>query len=241
MFMSETMLSLASAFTYGILTQTAGGTLVKVAKGDGSKSLFRDFRRLVLVMFLFSAFVWTQVSFFILLNTMPCQVTLIVLTGSDQLARAAFEQFLLMSVGVGSGMTKLFGTIRLMVQGAVVGRLMAGGALAAFTQQLSPDSCVAVRTMPIVALGGLALDAQIIGALLALGVMRGSNRDKDMDSEKPTFMKKPYFIAVGGLALWFLISIPMTLAFPSFDLALKTILPSNGILILIGMGVSLMG
>lgn len=132
------------------------------------------------MLFLFFAATWAQIDFLNLLiptkSSTVCQVTLIVSTGSDQLARIGIEQFLLWSVGSDNRVT----AERLITQTIFGIRLVAGGLLVGFTRPQFAPVCVAQTSLLPVAILVLALDLIIIGMLMiraiSSGMMGGQDR-----------------------------------------------------------------
>ncbi|KAF7949832.1 uncharacterized protein EAE97_003341 [Botrytis byssoidea] len=223
--------TLSAAFSFGILLQAATGALLIYARGHGS-NIFKDGRRLVLVLFLLFSVLWVQIGFLELL--MPttgigvCQVGLIFTTGFDQLARVAIEQFLLWSIGHGTKIT----VIRVILQGLLVVRLVVGGVLVGITRPQFSPTCVAETSIIPVAIIVLVMDLIIAGALLvqagSLGMFGDRREDRKVQS-------RALLLVIAGFAVWTGTSVPMILGIPSIVLIVRTVVPANGLLVLVGI------
>ncbi|KAE9377091.1 hypothetical protein N431DRAFT_462884 [Stipitochalara longipes BDJ] len=235
MAISDAVQTLSAAFSFGILLQAASGTLFLYYRGHGP-TIFQDGRRLVLVLFLLFAALWAQIDFVNLLlpvtSTTACQVTLVFSTIFDQLARVVMEQFLLWSVGHGTKMT----AERLVLQVVLLFRLIAGGLLVGFTRPDFAPACVARTSVLPVAIVVLVLDVIIIGVLviraLSLG-MFGDLREKDSSPRQE--QSRALIISIAGFTVWTGTSVAMILGIPTILLIVRTVLPSNGLLILVGI------
>ena len=152
----------------GILLQAATGALFIYYKAKDAK-LLQDGRRLVLMLFMLFAALWAQISFINLIvtstSTSTCQALLVFTTTFDQLAREAIEQFFLWAMSQGTKAT----TQQYLLQGVLVIRLIAGGALVGFTRPDAPQFspvCAAHTSILPVAIVVLALDFVIIGVTI---------------------------------------------------------------------------
>ncbi|KAE8453840.1 hypothetical protein EG329_009352 [Mollisiaceae sp. DMI_Dod_QoI] len=232
MAISDAVQTLSAAFSFGILLQAAVGALFVYYRGHGS-TIFQDGRRLVLVLFLLFAALWAQMDFVNLLlpATMAtgCQTTIIISTMFDQLARVGLEQFLLWSVGHGSRLT----VERMMLQGVLLARLVAGGLLVGFTRPQFEPVCIAQTSVLPISIVVLALDAVIIGVLLVRAASLGMFRD--MRGSAVSEQSKALVLSIFGLGFWTAMSVPMILGIPTILLILRTVLPANGLLILVGI------
>ncbi|THV55557.1 hypothetical protein BGAL_0006g00090 [Botrytis galanthina] len=223
--------TLSAAFSFGILLQAATGALLIYARGHGS-NVFKDGRRLVLVLFLLFSVLWAQIGFLELLmpttGTGVCQVGLIFTTGFDQLARVAIEQFLLWSIGHGMKIT----VIRAILQGLLVVRLIVGGVLVGITRPQFSPTCVAETSIIPVAIVVLVMDLIIVGALLvqagSLGMFGDRREDRKVQS-------RALLLIIAGFAVWTVTSVPMILGIPSIILIVRTVVPANGLLVLVGI------
>ncbi|TGO65359.1 hypothetical protein BOTNAR_0079g00260 [Botryotinia narcissicola] len=223
--------TLSAAFSFGILLQAATGALLIYARGHGS-NIFKDGRRLVLVLFLLFSVLWAQIGFLELLmpttGTGVCQVGLIFTTGFDQLARVAIEQFLLWSIGHGTKIT----VIRAILQGLLAVRLIVGGVLVGITRPQFSPTCVAETSIIPVAIIVLVMDLIIVGALLvqagSLGMLGDRREDRKVQS-------RALLLVIAGFAVWTGTSVPMILGIPSIVLIVRTVVPANGLLVLVGI------
>ncbi|TGO42727.1 hypothetical protein BHYA_0006g01300 [Botrytis hyacinthi] len=231
MAISDAIQTLSAAFSFGILLQAATGALLIYARGYGS-NIFKDGRRLVLVLFLLFSVLWAQIGFLELLvpttSTGVCQVGLIFTTSFDQLARVAIEQFLLWSIGHGTKIT----VIRAILQGLLAVRLIVGGILVGITRPQFSPTCVAETSIIPVAVVVLVMDLIIVGALLvqagSLGMFGDRREDRKVQS-------RALSLIIAGFAVWTGTSVPMILGIPSIILIVRTVVPANGLLVLIGI------
>ncbi|KAF7958685.1 hypothetical protein EAE96_002219 [Botrytis aclada] len=223
--------TLSAAFSFGILLQAATGALLIYARGHGS-NIFKDGRRLVLVLFLLFSVLWAQIGFLELLmpttGTGICQVGLIFTTGFDQLARVALEQFLLWSIGHGTKIT----VIRAILQGLLVARLVVGGVLVGITRPHFSPTCVAETSIVPVAIVVLVMDLIIVGALLVQAASLGMFGDRREDRK---IQSRALLLVIAGFAVWTVTSVPMILGIPSIILIVRTVVPANGLLVLVGI------
>ncbi|KAL3420656.1 hypothetical protein PVAG01_07101 [Phlyctema vagabunda] len=241
MAISGTIQSLSAAFSFGILLQAALGALFVNWRGHGS-TIFQDGRRLVLVLFLIFAALWAQIDFLNLLITpsasTTCQVGLIFTTAFDQLARVVLEQFLLWSVGNGTKLTPA----RIILQIILGFRVVAGGLLAGFTRPQFTPFCVAYTSLLPASIIVLALDAIIIGVLLiqalSLGLFRDMRGGQRSDKQEQS---KAVVVTIFGFAFWTGLSVPMILGWENTLLILRTVLPANGLVVLVGIVIIFQG
>jgi hypothetical protein len=129
-------------------------------------------------VFISSALLWAQFDFvnFVVPATSPniCQVTLIVSTLFDQVARVSIGGFLLWSVGHATkSSAERYGL------GALLGlRVVAGGVFIAFTRPQFAPICVARSSLLPASITVLALDAIIIGTItirvFTLGLLKSA-------------------------------------------------------------------
>ncbi|KAH6678337.1 hypothetical protein B0J14DRAFT_320036 [Halenospora varia] len=220
MAISGAIQTLTAAFSFGILLSAASGALFLYYNGHGSQ-IFKDGRRLVLVLFLLFGALWAQVGFFNLMVTSTltttCQALLVFTTMFDQIARVSIEQFFLWSLNQGTKVTAQ----QLVLQGILGIRLIAGGLLVGFTRPDFKPVCVARTSVLPISIVVLVLDAIIIGVSL-IRVLR-KERSKGL------------MICMVGFAVWTGTSVPMILGISTIDLIARTTVPSNGLLILVGI------
>jgi hypothetical protein len=186
-------------FYSGILLQAAIGALLIYFKGHGL-TIFKDGRRLVLVLFLLFAALWAQIDFLNMLILKPsiCQATLIFSTASDQLARVSLEQFLLWSM---AQRTKL--SPGQMILQVIVGlRLIAGGILVGFTRPDFAPVCIARTSLEPVAIVIIAFDFLIIGVLLVRSASLGMLRDMRDSRSRTQDHSRGLILTIVGFTVW---------------------------------------
>ncbi|OWP02957.1 hypothetical protein B2J93_3537 [Marssonina coronariae] len=235
MAISDAVQALSAAFSFGTLLQAATGALF-IFYGLYRSTIFRDGRRLVLMLFVLFSALWTQVEFLNLLlpdtRATVCQGIVLISTVFDQLARFGIEQFLLWSVG---NVTKLTAD-RLILQGMLFLRLVAGGLLVGFTRPHPGPVCVARRAVAPIGIVVLVLDGFIVGMLLLRVTLLGNSGNLVQKSADMKWQQRKASIwTVIGLGIWTGTSVPLILGIPTTILMLRTVLPSNGLLVLIGI------
>ncbi|RDL42049.1 uncharacterized protein BP5553_02028 [Venustampulla echinocandica] len=227
--------TLSAAFSFGILVQAASAALFLYFKGHGTK-IFQDGRRLVLMLFLLFAALWAQVGFVNLMvgPTSPtaCQTLLVFTTIFDQGARVVMEQFLLWTLSQGTKVTAQ----QLVLQGILGIRLVAGGILVGFTRPDFAPVCVARTSAMPVNITVLALDLIIIGVLIIRAFSSGMfhtmrNESQSIQGEQ----SKAFILSIAGVVVWTATSVPMTLGLSTVILIVRTVVPTNGLIILVGM------
>ncbi|KAA8576807.1 hypothetical protein EYC84_006860 [Monilinia fructicola] len=228
---TDTIQTLSAAFSFGILLQAATGALLIYFKGHVS-TILKDGRRLVLVLFLLFSVLWAQIDFVQLLipttGTGVCQAALIFTTGFDQLARVALEQFLLWSIGHGTKIT----AIRAILQGLLAIRLIGGGVLVGITRPQFSPTCVAETSILPVAIVVLVMDFIIVGALLVQASSLGMFGDRREDRKAQS---RALLLVIAGFTVWTMTSVPLILGIPSISLIIRTVVPANGLLVLVGV------
>ncbi|KAI9050946.1 hypothetical protein LZ554_005057 [Drepanopeziza brunnea f. sp. 'monogermtubi'] len=232
MIIPDAVQTLSAAFSFGTVLQAALGALLIFSRGHGS-TIFKDGRRLVLLLFFLFAALWAQVEFVSLLLAKDmaniCQLTILLSTIFDQLARVAIEQFFVWSMG-GTKVTPG----RLILQGALFVRLIGGGMLVAFTKSQFAPACVSrisLQQTPLtpVSIAVLGLDAIIVGVLLIREI---SGKSPDPMQKKKS---KALIFSIVGLGVWTGTSVPMILGTPATVVLTQTVLPANGLLILVSI------
>jgi len=139
-------------------------------------------------------------------SSMACQGTLIISTLLDQLARVLIEQFLLWSVGHGTKLT----AERLILQGILLVRLIAGGLLVGFTRPDFAPACIARTSVLPIAIVVLALDVIIIGVLMIRALSLGMFQDfKENDSSAKQEQSKALVFTIAGFTVWTGVGIPI--------------------------------
>ncbi|KAH8712684.1 hypothetical protein HC256_005864 [Beauveria bassiana] len=169
--------------------------------------------RLVLVTFLLSAALWSIMDFAATLITgdanPSCQVLVSVAAGFDQLARVAFEQFLLVRIKSKSIYKSIY-----VLQAFIPVRFILGGVLIAVQRPQTYPVCIAKNILLPLGIATLVTDAVITSSLAPARIV---------------------CFLTAGFAAWLATSIPMIFGLEIFSLASRTVVPSVGLLILIGL------
>lgn len=184
----------------GMAVVAAQAALFLFIKGHAS-SLFRDSLRLVLVTFLLSAALWAKSGFAALLMrsdlTTPCQVSVIVATAFDQMARFTIEQYLVWAIRSGSNMS----AGQLIPQLLVWVRVVMGAVFVGLTRPQMDTFCVAMSSWAPLAIAIVVFDGLIllvvIGRCFATGVV-GDVRHGKTDSARSASL----LLVVLGFAVW---------------------------------------
>lgn len=198
---------LANQFIHysGIVVNAASAALFLSVRGHGS-SLFRDGKRLVLVLFFLSAALWGQIDFITILidptATQSCQVGVIFTTIFDQLARYLIEQHLLWVINDGAPSS----TPQYIVQGILAGRLILGGAFVGLSKPELDTVCAPISSIPIVGIVVIAVDAVIILALAARASAAGSF-SKMQNGGQDGARGKAVIAVLVGMAIWTAVSL----------------------------------
>ncbi|KAG0649849.1 hypothetical protein D0Z07_3635 [Hyphodiscus hymeniophilus] len=232
MAISDAVQTLSAAFSFGILLQAATGALIIYFRGHGS-TIFKDGRRLVLVLFLLFAALWAQVDFLNLLILKPtlCQVTLVFSSAFDQLARFSLEQFLVWMLAQRTKMNA-----GQMILQAILGfRLIAGGTLVGFTRPDFAPVCIARTSVEPVAIVVIAFDFLIIGVLIIRSKSVGMFRDMRDPHSSTRDQSRGLMLTIIGFTVWTSTSVAMILGVPTIILIVRTVVPANGLLILVGI------
>ncbi|KAG9248803.1 hypothetical protein BJ878DRAFT_560907 [Calycina marina] len=229
MAISTSIQSLTAAFSNGTLFTAASGALFVYFNANGS-TIFQDGRRLVLALFFFFATLWAQVDFANLMieSSSACQVALFFSTGADQLARVTLLQFLLWSSGNSAKVT----AGRLILQGLLLVRLVAGGILIGFTRPELDPVCIAHTSLLPVAIVVPSLDVIIMGVMVIRSLGQQGKGPMSMASHDKERSRALAFIGAGFL-FWSATSVMMLLGILGTAIILRTTLPSFGFLVLI--------
>ncbi|KAH0538698.1 hypothetical protein FGG08_004715 [Glutinoglossum americanum] len=225
--------TLPSAFVLGILSQTAFVTLIVYTKGH-LKSLLRDRRRLVLLIFLTFAVLWAQVSFigFFLQSRIGCYAIVILSTASDQAARATISGLLLWTLAT----TANSRIERFALRGLIGLRVVQGIVFSGFTAPQFAPLCVARSRIPPLAIATIAFDATAICLLVCCIYQRGFLGDpkeaglQDTQSEGLALASVTF-----GFFVWSSMSIPLQLGTSGVTLVSRIVVPSIGLLILLAL------
>ena len=192
--------SVTNGFFSGIVFNAASAALFLYTKGHGS-SIFRDSKRLVLVLFLLSAALWAQIDFVTVLldvsrSSMSCQVGVAFATVFDQLARFSIEQYLVWAMNHGKPTV-----VQMIPQFLVLGRFIAGAVFAGFTRPQTDTFCVAASSAFPVAVVVIILDVVI---LLALTVKAFSSLPDTgiLNKESDLAKRVSHKLILAGAAIW---------------------------------------
>lgn len=184
----------------GIVVNSASAGLFLNVKGHGS-SIFRDGKRLVLVLFLLSAALWAQIDFITTLidptATASCQLGIIFTTIFDQLARFSILQHLLWVINYG---TKP-GALQYILQTLLAARLILGGVFVGLSKPEFNTVCVPVSSVLIVAIITVIVDAVMIVGLAGQAISAGVF-GKMQDGGQASSRGKAVAAVLGGLVIW---------------------------------------
>lgn len=195
------LVTCANRYCSGFLLHAAAGACYRYSKGHDS-TLFKDGRRLVLILFLLFAALWAQVEFFNLLTAetaSTCQLTIVVSAVFDQLARSGIEQFLLWSAGSGAKIT----AGRLILQGILFLRLVGGMVFVGFMKPQFAPVCVAQTSIIAVPIVVIVLDVIIFGVLLTRALsLRNAQDTTNKQSDLKQEQIRSLIFCVLGLGVW---------------------------------------
>ncbi|KAK1244858.1 hypothetical protein MKX08_004487 [Trichoderma sp. CBMAI-0020] len=214
----------------GLVVLAASAAIFFFVKANRSP-LLRDELRLALVFFLATSTLWGILEFAATLVphnvTSACQVAISFATVFDQLARFSVEQFLLWAVNGGMKVSKL----SLVLQGGLFLRFILGAVFVGVQRPQFDPVCVATNLiLPI----GIVVMVVDIAMVMILGTK--AFLAKKSDAIRPELSRTNTLILVTvGLGVWTALSTPLFLGLKSTGLAVRTILPAIGLLILIGI------
>ncbi|CCU81626.1 hypothetical protein BGHDH14_bgh02470 [Blumeria hordei DH14] len=234
MAISNAAQTLPAAFAFGSVTVLAVGAAFLSYKTYGSGNSHNG-RRLVLIIFFLFAALWAKLEFVDLLiplrSVLFCQINQIFTTAFDQLAKVAFEQYLLWSLNSGSKFT----AVHLLLQGSLFVRTIAGGVFLGFTRPDFRPTCLARRTTPMISIVVMGLDSLIIWVLIIRSLVMMLRRNRGNSSFNPNMAQiRAYCFVLLGFVVWVGSSAPMILGFSSFNFLIKTVLPASTLGLLIG-------
>ncbi|KAM3551968.1 hypothetical protein MY1884_007447 [Beauveria asiatica] len=229
--------ALIATFAFGLVALASTSTACLFTFGNrrlrGNAPLHNGLR-LVLVTFLLSAELWSIVDFAATLITADanpsCQVLVSVAAGFDQLARVAFEQFLLLRIKSKSIYKSVY-----VLQAFIPVRFILGGVLIAVQRPQTYPVCIAKNILLPLGIATLVTDAVIVCIFFVLTWMKTrSNSTSSLQTSNLTPAKIVCFLTA-GFAAWLATSIPMIFGLEIFSVASRTVVPSVGLLILIGL------
>ncbi|RFU78121.1 hypothetical protein TARUN_4112 [Trichoderma arundinaceum] len=214
----------------GLVVLAASAAIFFFVKANGSP-LFRDELRLALVLFLATSALWGILEFAATLvsqsATSACQVAISFATIFDQLARFSVEQFLLWGVNGGMKVTKL----SLVLQGALFLRFIIGAVFVGVQRPQFDPVCVASNLVLPIGIIVMVVDMAMTMALSTKAVLA-----KNGNALRPELSRSNTLIYVAvGSGIWTGLSTPLFLGLKSTSLAVRTVLPAIGLLILIAI------
>lgn len=184
------------------MANAASAATLLYLKANGPP-IFQDSLRLVLVIFLFSSALWSITDFAALHTEAAsgCQVAVAFGAAFDQLARSAFQQFLLW--GMNGGVRISWTTF--VPQLAVISRFVLGGVFVGFQRSHFHPVCISSTLVLPLGVSLLGVDALIIFVFLAKLMVVGDNTKKDSEEAKRSRL---LLLAVAGAAFWTAVSPP---------------------------------
>ncbi|KAM3503763.1 hypothetical protein MY10362_003994 [Beauveria mimosiformis] len=229
--------ALIATFAFGLVALASTSTACLFTFGNrrlrGNAPLENGLR-LVLVTFLLSAALWSIVDFAATLITADanpsCQVLVSVAAGFDQLARVAFEQFLLLRIKSKSIYKSIY-----VLQAFIPVRFILGGVLIAVQRPQTYPVCIAKNILLPLGIAMLVTDAVIVCVFFVLiWIKTRSSSTSSLQTSNLAPAKIVCFLTA-GFAAWLATSIPMIFGLEIFSVASRTVVPSVGLLILIGL------
>ncbi|KAL7932707.1 hypothetical protein V8C35DRAFT_328325 [Trichoderma chlorosporum] len=222
--------ALVATFVFGLVVVAASAAIFFFVKAGGSP-LIRDELRLALSFFLASSALWGILDFAATLvhenSVSACQTVISFATVFDQVARVSVEQFLLWAVNGGIKVTKL----SLAMQGGLLVRFILGAIFVGVQRPQFEPVCVASNLILPIGVIVMMADIAMVVALSTKVVLA-----KKSNALRPELSPANALIFItAGLGIWTGLSIPLFLGLKSSGLAVRTILPAIGLLILIGV------
>ncbi|KAM0478478.1 hypothetical protein ACHAPX_005066 [Trichoderma viride] len=222
--------ALVATFVFGLVVLAASAAIFFFVKANRSP-LLRDELRLALVFFLATSTLWGIVEFAATLVphnvTSACQVAISFATVFDQLARFSVEQFLLWGVNGGMKVSKL----SLVLQGGLFLRFILGAVFVGVQRPQFDPVCVATNLILPIGVVVMVVDTAMVMILGTKAFLA-----KKSDAIRPELSRTNTLILVTvGLGMWTALSTPLFLGLKTTGLAVRTILPAIGLLILIGI------
>ncbi|KAI9852715.1 MAG: hypothetical protein M1838_005910 [Thelocarpon superellum] len=227
----DTFQTLVATFFLGVLFHYAFTTKFVLMRGCSS-SLLQDRPRLVLVLVVFLASLWAKLTFvnFAMPSRVPCQVTTVLATLVDQLARTIVDGALLAI----SGQTVTSHSLRSAGPILLLARSVAGIVLTAYTRPQLVPICMAYAS-------AVPSSAIVIGLdlLVILAVLRNILSEniwahaRELSSSVRKEQCKAVVFLLAGNAIWFATSIPSILPAAAIPLFFRIALPCVGLYLLI--------
>ncbi|XWW98813.1 hypothetical protein V2A60_006816 [Cordyceps javanica] len=190
--------------------------------------------RLVLVTFLLSSAFWSIMDFAATLTTgdadAACQVLVATAAGFDQLARLAFEQFLLWRIKLDKRSRGLF-----VLQVIIFVRFIMGGVLVAVQRPQIYPVCIAKSILVPLGIATLVMDVIIVFILFVLIWAAKASIPTTRIPGSSVMPAKVITFLTSGFAAWLATSIPLIFGLEMFPFATRTVVPAIGLLLLLGL------
>lgn len=206
--------------------------------------------RLVLVTFLLSAAFWSIIDFAATLTSgdanPACQILVAIAAAFDQLARLAFEQFLLWRIKLKKRSTALF-----ILQVLIFVRFVMGGVLVAVQRPQAYPVCIAKNILVPLGIATLVTDALIVCILFVVIWMTRASIPPPSANNTGFAPAKIITFLTSGFAAWLAVSlllpplslkltsiktsIPLIFGLEMFPFVTRTVVPSIGLLLLLGL------
>lgn len=190
--------------------------------------------RLVLVTFLLSAAFWSIIDFAATLTSgdanPACQILVAIAAAFDQLARLAFEQFLLWRIKLKKRSTALF-----ILQVLIFVRFVMGGVLVAVQRPQAYPVCIAKNILVPLGIATLVTDALIVCILFVVIWMTRASIPPPSANNTGFAPAKIITFLTSGFAAWLATSIPLIFGLEMFPFVTRTVVPSIGLLLLLGL------
>ncbi|KAJ6788096.1 hypothetical protein PWT90_05049 [Aphanocladium album] len=229
--------ALVATFAFGLIALASSGTAFLFTFGSrrlrGSAPLSNGLR-LALVIFLLSSTLWSILGFSATLisgdGNPSCQVLIAFAAGFDQLARLAFEQYLLWRIKPKKRSSGIF-----VLQALIFVRFIMGGVLIGVQRPQIYPVCIAKNILLPLGITTLVTDLLIVAILFALiWVTKSTSSSTGLQVSGSTPAKIIAF-QTAGFAAWLATSIPMILGSDTFPIATRTVVPAVGLLALLGL------
>lgn len=192
----------------GIVVNAASAALFLNVRGHGS-SIFRDGKRLVLAIFLFSAATWAQVGFITTLidpaAENSCQIAIIFTTIFDQLARYSIEQHSLWVINDGTQAS----AGQIIPQVLLGVRFVLGAVFVGLSRPQFNTVCVPVSSVLALAITLVVVDAVIVTILAGRAISVGLIK-KMQDGGPDSARSKAVVASLIGLTIWMAVSLTTT-------------------------------
>ncbi|POS80067.1 hypothetical protein DHEL01_v201550 [Diaporthe helianthi] len=231
MALSGTTSALVAAFAFGIVVNAASAALFLNVRGHGS-SIFRDGKRLVLAIFLFSAATWAQVGFITTLidpaAENSCQIAIVFTTFFDQLARYAIEQHSLWVINDGTPAS----TGQIIPQVFLGLRFVIGAVFVGLSRPQFNPVCVPGSSVLALAIALVVVDAVIVTILAGRAISVGLIK-KMQDGGSDSARSKAVVATLIGLTIWMATSVAMLLGISTTDYIFRSTVPAGGLTILL--------